>query len=207
MSGLQNRRGYREYERRAQRLDEHRIAQNEAPVIERVSQHEVADALHEAAQHQDGQRSDRQQREQQGDGAESDVIPTTEIDQAGTKAAGNRRVAAPFENPALQRNDQRDHQQCEARQHGRFAVVGNLISDQGENLGRIDEKAEGHAQQVFGLERLKHAQQLQREDHHHRRDHQRQGDFEERSSGCSRRRRAPLPPTSSPCCERPASAA
>ena len=99
-------------------------------MIECVSQHEVADPLHEATQHQDRQWPDRQEREQQGDGAEGNVVPSTEIDQAGTKAAGDRGVAAPFENPALQRNDQGNHQQREARQHGGLAVVGNLISHQ-----------------------------------------------------------------------------
>ncbi len=150
-------------------------------MIERVAQHEVADPLHEAAQHQDGQRPDGQKREQQSDGAEGDVISLAQIDQAGTKAARDRRITAPFENPALQRNDQRDHQQGEARQNGGLAVIGNLISDQREYFCRVDEKTEGHAQQVFGLEGLKDTQKLQRENHHHRRDHQRQGNFEKRS--------------------------
>ena len=57
MKRTANRRCYGQYQRRAQRLDEDRVAQHEAPMIERVSQDEIADALHEAAEHQDGERS------------------------------------------------------------------------------------------------------------------------------------------------------
>ena len=96
MQRAANRRCHRQCQGRAQRLDEHGIGQHKAPMIEGISQDEVADPLHETTQHQDRQRPDRQQREQQGDHAERNVVPSAEIDQAGTKAAGDRRVAAPL---------------------------------------------------------------------------------------------------------------
>ena len=62
---------------------------------------EIADALHETAQHQESPMARRSTARAAGDGAEGNVVPFTEIDQAGTKAAGDGRVAAPLENPAL----------------------------------------------------------------------------------------------------------
>jgi hypothetical protein len=59
-----NRRCHGQYQGRPQCLDEHRIAQYEAPVIEGISQDEVTDSLHEATQHQDRQWPHRQEREQ-----------------------------------------------------------------------------------------------------------------------------------------------
>ena len=99
-------------------------------MIESESQDEVTDSLHEAAEHEDRQWSDGQKKQQQDDQREKKVITLTQIDQAGAKAAGDRGVTAPFQNPTLQRNNRRDHQQSDARQDGRFAVIGNLISDQ-----------------------------------------------------------------------------
>ena len=83
-------------------------------------------------------------------------------DESGAEAAGDRRVAAPLQDPALQRNNQPDHQQGHTCQHRRFTIVGDLVPYQRKNLGGVNIKSKGHPQQVFGFKGLKDAQELQR---------------------------------------------
>src|SRR5215510_15952802 len=137
-------------------------------MAESKAQHEVSDPGHETAQDQNNQRPHSEQHQKQADQSEGDNIPAAEIDEAGPEAAGDCGVAAPFQDPALQGNDQYDHQQGDTCKYRRFSVIGNRVSDQRKDFCGIDIETKGYSQQVFGFKGLENAQQLQREDQNHR---------------------------------------
>src|SRR5215467_2220484 len=165
----------------AQCFNEYGIGQYELPMFERKTEHEVSYSGHKASEDQYRQWPYREQYEKKCDYTERNVVPSPDIDETGPEATGDGCVAAPLQDPPLQGDNECDHQEGNARQHGCFTVIGDRVSNQREDFFRVNIKSKGHTQEILRFERLKHPQKLQSENQYHRRSHQRKRNLEERS--------------------------